>query len=468
MRNELFQFIPTLSMAKGRDLRWHGDGLRNGTIDVVQRRMRTASLSHQRSLAPLGINFTLPVALLLISSGLLLAQEPARAPVPLWLPIQDKNFYLLSLFERTEPVRLALQADEGLRRTRDLKLDALKNAIQCQPELTCYTEALMWKKEEIAAVEQSLRMLYRNSPPLRNMVSGPMRASGMFQLRGNLTDEELLAWAWTDAAQGVNRAIAVYGEGAAPRYPEIDSVAYDVKSESFKRLVHVILSGMLDEADTYSLFFHPSLRFGLRLMEASKRDETGRLEPLELGENRDALKRVKSIRWSEYPYSAIVVPGSGTDRLTWDLSPWGKERMRLAARRYREKKAPFLIVSGGFVHPNQTPYAEAMEMKKVLISEFGIPADAVIVEPHARHTTTNIRNAARLIWRYGLPFDKLALITTDIYQSRTIESEEFRQRCQRELGYQPYELRSRKSEFDLEFLPRLDSLHADSTDLLDP
>src|SRR5262245_13427419 len=203
-------------------------------------------------------------------------------------------------------------------------------------------------------------------------------------------------------------------------------------------------------------------------MEASKRDEAGRFEPMEHGENRLAVERVRSTRWQEYPYSVILVPGSGTDRLTWNMSQWGRERLRLAARRYHEKKAPFLIVSGGFVHPDQTPFAEAIEMKKVLISEFRVPAEAIIVDPHARHTTTNIRNAVRLIWRYGLPFDKSALITTDVYQSKSIESDDFRKRCDRELGYQPHELRGRKSEFDLEFLPRLDSLQADSTDLLDP
>src|SRR5262249_26769324 len=161
----------------------------------------------------------------------------------------------------------------------------------------------------------------------------------LYQLHSELKDEELVAWAWRDAAAGVNRAISIYGEGAAPRYPEIDSVAYDVKAETFTRLVRVILTGMVDETTAYPFFFQPSLRFGLRLMEASKRDEAGRFEPMESGENRSAFERVKTIRWSEFPYSVIVVPGSGTDRLTWNLSQWGKERLRLAARRFHDGKA---------------------------------------------------------------------------------------------------------------------------------
>ena len=46
--------------------------------------------------------------------------------------------------------------------------------------------------------------------------------------------------------------------------------------------------------------------------------------------------------------------------------------------------------------------------------------------------------------------------------------DEFKQRLDRELGYQPHELRRRISEFDLEFIPRLDSLQLDSSELLDP
>jgi uncharacterized SAM-binding protein YcdF (DUF218 family) len=96
-----------------------------------------------------------------------------------------------------------------------------------------------------------------------------------------------------------------------------------------------------------------------------------------------------------------------------NLSPAGRLRDELAAKRFRDGKAPFLIVSGGFVHPIRTEFSEAIEMKHDLMTRFGIPADSIIVDPHARHTTTNMRNAARLMYRYGIPFDKTALVTTD-------------------------------------------------------
>jgi hypothetical protein len=152
----------------------------------------------------------------------------------------------------------------------------------------------------------------------------------------------------------------------------------------------------------------------------------------------------------------------------WNLSPMGELRLDLAARRFRERKAPLILVSGGYVHPNQTPYAEAIEMKKALVSKYGVPADAILIDPHARHTTTNMRNAARLMYRYGIPFDRNALVTTDRYQSSYIESEVFVKRCESELGYQPHKIVRRTSAFDLEFVPRIDSLQIDPLDPLDP
>ncbi len=87
----------------------------------------------------------------------------------------------------------------------------------------------------------------------------------------------------------------------------------------------------------------------------------------------------------------------------------------MAVKRYRQGLAPLLLVSGGAVHPKRTPYNEALEMKKELMNVYGIPARAIIVEPHARHTTTNFRNAARLVYRYGIPADKKVRFCLFIY-----------------------------------------------------
>src|SRR4029078_9516886 len=128
-----------------------------------------------------------------------------------------------------------------------------------------------------------------------------------------------------------------------------------------------------------------------------------------------------------------------------------KLRVQLGAQRYRDGKAPFLLVTGGFVHPSLTPYAEAVEKKRQLMQKYAIPEDAILIDPHARHTTTNMRNAARLMYRYGMPFEKKALVTTDLGQSQSIESPAFAKRCMEELGYVPQQILGRTSPFDLEF-----------------
>jgi hypothetical protein len=395
--------------------------------------------------------------------------EPAHTPLPLRSAVQDKNFYLLSMIERTTDVAAALKSDARFAKWASERRAALsKAASSCGNELACYAAAVEWKDEDMRAAADALREMYGKNAALRKLVDGPLRLSGMFVRYQAGGGDELLAQAWMDAARGLNHTIAVYGTGAAPRYPQIDSIYYDVKSPGFLQLMRTLAAVLDEDRNSMTLFFQPSLRFAMHLLDASHRDEAGRLEPLELGENAAAVRRVRTIAWSKFPYSAIVVPGSGADRPGTALSAMGKLRLTLAARRFREGKAPLILVSGGYVHPAQTPYAEAVEMKKSLIADFGIPADAILVDPHARHTTTNVRNAGRQIYRYGMPFGKAALIVTDPDQSRGIESQAFADRCMRELGYKPYRLGARLSIFDLEFFPVIECLQGDAMDPLDP
>lgn len=395
--------------------------------------------------------------------------EAKRAPLALRAPVQDKNFYLLSLFESMPEVRQLLKENSALKELAVVKREKLrKAAASCGTEIPCHMDAMRWAEADVQRVMATLRELHQQSAPLRRMVEGSMRESGMFQRYHAESGEEMLAHAWRDAAAGLNNLSDVYAGGKAPRYPAIDAAMFDVKSDNYKRLVNITVHVLSDGAGDMELFFQPALRFGLSLLEINRRDEAGRMEPLQAGENQAALRRAQTIRWKDYSYSAIIVPGSGTDRAEVNLSPWGKMRLRLAVKRYQEKKAPFLLVSGGYVHPNQTPHCEALEMKRSLMADFGIPAEAILIDPHARHTTTNLRNAARMLYRYGVPFDKPALVTTDNYQSSYIESAVFTTRCDRELGYQPHKILKRISPFDLECLLQIDSLHADAIDPLDP
>src|SRR5262249_28216874 len=283
-----------------------------------------------------------------------------------------------------------------------------------------------------------------------------------------LHDADILATAWVGAAHGINNIIDVYGTGKPPQYPQIDSVSFDVKSQAYGQMVHTVAEDLDEQQDDLQLFFQPSLRFALYLLQINQRDEAGRFEPMEKGENAAAVRRLRTIAWKRYPYSAILVPGYGPELPGWHLAPQGRLRVEIAARRYKQHKAPLIIVSGGYVHPNQTQYCEAIEMKKSLIADYGVPANAIIVEPHARHTTTNLRNAARLIYRYSIPFERPVLVTTDSYQSSYIESDGFAKRCDQELGYQPAKIGRRVLSFDLVITLRADSLQINPMQPLDP
>jgi DUF218 domain len=397
------------------------------------------------------------------------AIEPAFAPLRLESPLQDKNFYLFSAIERTPEARAAVKNDRALARIAAGRLSAMDAAAKsCGLNSGCYAEAFRWSDAQSVEAAGALAALYEKSAALRNLADGPLRTSGMYVRYNAVTGPEFLAKAFADCARGVNHAIDVYGLGKAPRYPAIDSITHEADSDAYKRVVQGLVAVMEDDRAALDLFYSAPLRFGVELMLLNQRDEAGRYEPMETGENAAAFARIKSIEWNRYPYSVIVVPGAGGDRPGIRLSPGGKLRDEIAAKRFREGKAPFLLVSGGHVHPARTEYAEAIEMKRDLVTRLGVPADAIIVDPHARHTTTNMRNAARLMYRYGVPFEKKALVATDASQSAYIENPNFSKRCMDELGYVPYRLLGRISVFDLEFLPLIESLQADPMDPLDP
>ena len=397
------------------------------------------------------------------------ATEPARRPVELHSPVEDKNFYLLSALERTPGARDAVKTNPVLARIAAERLAALDRAVNsCNLDIECHAAAFRWSDAQMEEAAHALAALYRTSPAIRTLTDGPLRATGLYVRYQDLGGPDLLEHAWSDCIRGIDRAIDVYALGKPPRYPAIDSIAYDVKTEAHRRVVQHVAAVLEDDRASLGSAFSASLRFVLDLMMVNRRDEAGRFEPMETGENAAAFRRAKSVEWSRYPYTVIVVPGSGNDRPGVRLSPNGTLRDEIAAKRFREGKAPFILVSGGFVHPSQTEFSEAIEMKRDLIARFGIPDAAIIVDPHARHTTTNMRNAARLLYRYAIPFDRKALVSTDPDQSRNIEDPLFARRCMDELGYVPFRLLGRISPLDLEFLPVKESLQADPQDPLDP
>jgi hypothetical protein len=97
-----------------------------------------------------------------------------------------------------------------------------------------------------------------------------------------------------------------------------------------------------------------------------------------------------------------------------------------------------------------------------------VPESSILVDPHARHTTTNMRNAAREMFRYGIPMNKPALVISDAAQIGYIAGRSFADRCLNELGYMPFRIISQPSDISLVFLPMAESLEQDPMDPLDP
>jgi hypothetical protein len=103
-----------------------------------------------------------------------------------------------------------------------------------------------------------------------------------------------------------------------------------------------------------------------------------------------------------------------------------------------------------------------------LTEKYKIAETNILIDPQARHTTTNFRNAARLAFRYRIPSDQTALVTSSEDHIASSTSEEFRTRNLNELGYFPMEFIKGISPVAAEFKPLVASLFFDANDPLDP
>jgi len=377
--------------------------------------------------------------------------------------VQDKNFYLLSLFQQNPEIRKLLTRNKALKKLSADKLHGLRMAANCN-DVGCFDRLFRFSSPTIETVATELKSLGKH-PKFKKLVMKDLRPSGAFIKYSDQSDSEMLLAAWKDAANGMNRLLRIYCLGKDPFYKDIDKVSFDVSSEEYRKLLKVKIAEI--KLSKASLFFEPTLSFTLKLLEVNRRDEAGRYEPLEEGENKACLQDLKKIRWNDYPYSVILVLGAGPQDSA-RLSKTGAKRVDQAAQLFLEHKAPLIILSGGHVHPMQTPYCEAIEMKKYVMEKFKIPEKSILIDPYARHTTTNFRNAARLVFRYGIPADLKALVTSSEDHIAITTKEGFRIRCSTELGYFPMEFITRISPVVAEFKPSVASLFFDANDPLDP
>ena len=77
-------------------------------------------------------------------------------------PVQDKNFYLLSLFQRNREVRKLLSRNKALRRLSNERLLALKRAASCN-DVRCFDKLIRFNGPTIEAVATELEALAKQS-----------------------------------------------------------------------------------------------------------------------------------------------------------------------------------------------------------------------------------------------------------------------------------------------------------------
>ncbi len=358
-----------------------------------------------------------------------------------------------------------IKNDSVLAEQRERHFKRIKTALKQCNEVTCLAEAAQWTSEEISAIGLRLKQIFRDNPETGKLLQ-LLEDADHYIIYETQTDDLFIENVWNDAALGVNHILEIYVKGEKPRYPAIDSISFEADDPVFLEVVRGQLNEIVNQQDRQCLFFLLPLKFSLRALEINERDEAIRYEPLELGMNKSTVERIPSIQWTAFSYSLILVPGQGPEQEGVAIDPMSIQRCRLAAERYRKGLAPLIVVSGGHVHPDKTPYSEAVEMKKYMVSELQIPENAILIEPHARHTTTNMRNTARLAYRFNIPDNMKILTVTDPMQSYYIPRME--QRFMDELGYLPYRNMQILNDEENEFYPVRNALQINPLDPLDP
>jgi hypothetical protein len=348
---------------------------------------------------------------------------------------------IATLGKRLFPVVSSMDRSQATATVRSMLAERDRRLSQCADDAVCKLDASVWSEDEIG------------------LVSGAAATNSSTRESAEAIRRELM---------GLNAIVDVYGKGATPRYPQIDG---PIGKQGSERLAaDVAVAALISEAgrDEAIAALDPSIGLALALLDVNDRLDAIAFGPIDGGLNAPAFQHARKVNWSRYPHTAIIVLGAGPEDLLTPLSARGKLHVKIAAQRYFDGSAPFVILSGGAVHPRETRHVEAVEMRRALIERYSVPAHAIVIEPYARHTTTNLRNASRLLMAMKAPMDRDTLVLSDPRHIDYIESAVFATRNQNELGYQPGKIGRRTSPFDITFLPSPDAARVDPLDPLDP
>jgi hypothetical protein len=377
--------------------------------------------------------------------------------------ILDKAFPFISGLQNNPEILKTITNNPELKKLTLRHKERIELSLRQCKDAGCYADAVKWTKEETAAISNELAMMSEKDN--MKLFIKKLKASGYYNLYVSSPDDEYVKVVWNNVADGVGHILDVYIKGVKPFYEKIDSISFADGNEKFFEDVKGMLAAEAKDMEA-RVFFNLPVNVGIEALLMNQRDEAARYEPLNSGMNKTAFEKIRGINWGNYPYSMILVPGQGPEVEGVEIDPMGISRCRMAAEYYKKGHAPFIVVSGGHVHPNKTPFCEAVEMKKYMVKELNIPEDTIFIEPHARHTTTNMRNTARMIYRFGIPADKKILIVTDPVQNGFLLGME--KRFMMELGCVPYSDLKKLTENTSEYLPDRNALQCNPKDPLDP
>jgi hypothetical protein len=334
--------------------------------------------------------------------------------------LSDRDFYVLTVLELLPNVASALSADASVASIATTRDTALHSADVSTCDPSCVQAALV-RTDDAAAIDATIQALTTSGHLAA--VATELRSTDQYErfVEANQDDATLVRTALTEAMANLADAFMRYAIGELP-----------------PAMLGAVVHGVASAAPGSLAWWQPLSRVTTMAMIADGRDEAVRYEPLRTGENAAAIAAIATTNFSHYPYVAILVPGEGPTDLVTPLNPVGAMRCDIAVARFRAGLAPFLLVSGGHVHPDRTHFSEAIQMKQYLMTTYAVPESAIIVDPYARHTTTNLRNTVRELFAYGAPTDGRVLVVSDILQSVYIASDALATRCDAELFYRPF------------------------------
>ena len=342
-----------------------------------------------------------------------------------------------ALGQRLFPALTAVGRGQATPEVRSLLAARERRQAQCGDDAACKVDAARWNRQEIDAMA-TLAAPGRPPEAIRRELAG------------------------------LNSILEVYGKGAASRYPRIDGPMGEAGSQRLAADVATPWRSAKSAAARRSRRLDASIGLALALIDVNDRLDAIAFEPIEVASTRPPSPKAKTLDWSRYRYTAIIVLGAGPEDPLTPLSARGKLHVKVAAQRYFDGQAPFIILSGAAVHPRGTRHVEAVEMRRALVERYGVPEHALVIEPYARHTTTNLRNASRLLMAMKAPPERDALVLSDPKHIDYVVGAEFTERNRTELGYLPGTLGKRTSPFDVPFRPSPDSAKVDPLDPLDP